>query len=304
MLNLSTCWASGPCRSGAELLNRLRTFNLSGIELDYRIRPKVFQGMRESLKKDGPRIASIHNYFPAPLEESGLRPGGDIFRLSQPDKEERRKAVEWTTRTIEHANDLEARAVVLHCGYVDMVSEAEKLHAYYKEGGPAAEEARTFLKNKLAQRDALKPKHLDSLLSSLDQLIQIAQKQNIRLGLENRYDYHELPGLDDFAVIFREFRGAPIGYWHDCGHAHTAELLNVIEPGSLLKRYGEHLIGVHLHDARGLDDHLPPGRGEIDFEALKPHLQETTLLVLELKPGTADSAVAEGLANIRNRLGL
>ncbi|NIS46468.1 MAG: hypothetical protein GWN76_11420, partial [candidate division Zixibacteria bacterium] len=44
------------------------------------------------------------------------------------------------------------------------------------------------------------------------------------------------------------------------------------------------LIGVHLHDAIGLDDHIPPGSGEIDFAALKPFLKADTIKVIELKP--------------------
>jgi len=43
----------------------------------------------------------------------------------------------------------------------------------------------------------------------------------VLLGLENRYHDHELPGPDDFKVIFDKFKGAPVGYWHDTGHAHA-----------------------------------------------------------------------------------
>ena len=120
----------------------------------------------------------------------------------------------------------------------------------------------------------------------------------MRLGLENRYHYHELPGIDDFALLFREFDGAPLGYWHDTGHAHANEVLSLCSAVDLLKRYGSKLLGCHLHDARGLDDHLPPGRGQIDFPALGAFLSPTTLQVIELRPGTTPEEAREGVQHL------
>ncbi len=60
-------------------------------------------------------------------------------------------------------------------------------------------------------------------------------------------------------AIFDTFKGAPIGYWHDTGHAHANEILGLIPKNSLLQNYADQLIGIHLHDAIGLDDHIPPG---------------------------------------------
>ena len=63
---------------------------------------------------------------------------------------------------------------------------------------------KSFIRNKLnAAGQALKPEHLGQfIVSSLDRLVPVAEKQGVLLGLENRYHYHELPGLDDFKVIF------------------------------------------------------------------------------------------------------
>jgi sugar phosphate isomerase/epimerase len=143
---------------------------------------------------------------------------------------------------------------------------------------------------------------MDCLLTSLDRLVAVAEKQGVLLGLENRYHYHELPGPDDFEVIFDAFKGAPIGYWHDTGHAHANQTLGIIPKGSLLQDNSDRLIGVHLHDAVGLNDHIPPGSGEIDFAALKPFLYADTIKVIELKPGIPASEVSEGIKFIREKL--
>ena len=302
MISLSTSWKSSTCRNGDALVQSVADAGFEGIELEYRIEKPVFHQMVPALERLGLNVVSVHNYFPVPSIIPHSAGGGDLFLMSHPDKERRLEAIKWSTKTIEHANDLEATAVVLHCGRVEMAPEMEMLRHYFDTGRIDSAEARAFLNRKLQERDRIKPKHMDSLLFSIDRLIRIAEKQNIILGLENRYHYHELPGPDDFEILFSEFRGGPIGYWHDTGHAYANEMLGVIPDGEMLKRYSDQLVGMHLHDAVRLDDHLAPGKGEIDFNAFRPFLEKDIPVVVELKPGTPDSEVSEGLCFIRQLL--
>ena len=129
-----------------------------------------------------------------------------------------------------------------------------------------------------------------------------AERYGILLGLENRFFYDELPTPDDFAEIFRTLEGSPIGYWHDTGHARVNECLTVLQPDSLLTHYAANLIGVHIHDAIGLEDHLAPGSGEIDFEPLKSCLKPDTLKVAELKPQIPEVEVLQGIRFIRQKI--
>ncbi len=299
MIALSTSWKSSGCRDGDALVQAVADAGCGAIELEYRIEAPVFHQMVPALKRSGIRVVSIHNYFPTPSKIPHSKGGADLFLLSHPEKEERLEAIKWSTKTVEHANDMEAAAVVLHCGRVEMAHEMEKFRNYFNTGRIDSEEARTFIARKLQERDRIKAHHMDSLLFSIDRLIHIAEKQNVILGLENRYHYHELPGPDDFEILFSEFRGGPLGYWHDAGHAHANERLGITPGGEMLKRYADHLVGIHLHDAAGLDDHLAPGKGEVDFEAFRPFLERDIPAVVELKPGTPDSEVSEGFRFVR-----
>ena len=300
MIALSTSWKSIQCRDGDALVQAVADSGFEGIELEYRIGEPLYQRMMPALKRSGLMVVSVHNYFPIPPIIPHSKGGGDLFLLSDPDKEKRLEAIKWTAKTIEHAGDLEAFAVVLHCGRVEMAHEMEKLRDYFNTDRIDSEEARAFIKGKLEERDRNKSKYMDSLLFSIDRLIPRAEKHNIILGLENRYHYHELPGPDEFEILFSEFKGGPLGYWHDTGHAHANEKLGIIPGGEMLKRYSDHLVGIHLHDATGLDDHLAPGKGEIDFEPIRPFFEKDIPTVVELKPGTLDSEVSAGFRFVRN----
>ena len=305
MLALSTSWQSAGSATVEEMFAAMKNLDIAGIELGYRISEDFYQEMLEPLKHFDLKVVSIHNYFPIPPVKSvkkDSKGSGDLFLLSSQDDEERQRALRYTIKTIEHAAEIDAAAVVLHCGFVEMNHEMQVLYQYYNSNRLNTEDAQIFIHKKLEERNSRKPGHMHSLLASLDFLVSVAEKHGVLLGLENRYHYHELPGPDDFEVIFDTFKGAPIGYWHDTGHAHANESLGIIPRGSLLHAFATRLIGVHLHDAVGLDDHIPPGSGEIDFAALRPFLKGDTIKVIELKSGIPASEVSAGIRFIREKL--
>lgn len=298
MTALSTSFASGRFTDGEALLAALEGFDIAGIELEYRISEKVFHQMKPLLMRSRLKVVSVHNFFPIPGVVKKSKGEGDLFLLSHPDREERLNAVKWTLRTIEHAHELESGVVVLHCGRVEMEPGIDKLHEFYRSGQIESDEVQTFIANMIEYRDRKKPKHIDALLFSLDRLVTVAERYHVTLALENRYHYHELPGTDDFLTIFNELDGAPLGYWHDNGHAHVNEVLSMGKADTLLNMNRDRLVGIHLHDAIGLDDHLPPGTGDIDFPKILTGLKPDAIKVIELKAGTGDSDIVAGIEHI------
>ena len=295
MISVSTSFISNRITNGEALVERISELPVDGIELEYRISRTTFEQMRSPLKQSGREIVSIHNFFPTPLFTPPVQGSGDLFLLSAQDAEERQRAVYWSKRTIEHANDLEAPVVILHCGRADISPELKQLYEFHKNNQVESPEAQIFLQRKRSERNQAIPGHLDALLFSIDQLIRYAEKQGVVLGIENRYHYHELPTPSVLHRLLAEFKGGPLGYWHDTGHAHANEVLGFIEPGMLLQDFGQDIVGMHWHDAVGLDDHLVPGQGEIDFSALEPYLNDNLPIVIELKPGTSSRGVEDGI---------
>jgi sugar phosphate isomerase/epimerase len=295
MLALSTSWCSSTLSDGPELVAVVARHGVAGVELDYRIGAKTFGPMPAALKRAGLTVVSVHNFCPHPADMARFSPSGDLLSLSDREKEIRRRAVALTARTLEIAAELEAGVLVLHCGRVAMEPEIPAWQRLFDTDQIRSECGREFAARKLAQRDRLKGPHLDALCFSLDSLLRLAERHGLRLGLENRVHFHELPGPEDFALLFEKFAGAPLGYWHDTGHAQRNAALGICTPQSLLAAGAKHLLGLHLHDARGLTDHLPLGSGEIDFGALKPFLAAGIPRVIELTPGTPEADVTTSI---------
>jgi sugar phosphate isomerase/epimerase len=298
MLAISTSFVSSwESFSAKELIRYLDELSINAVELEYRIPASKYTDIKINLKQANIKVTSVHNFFPYAPIYPHLRPSGDLFSLADLDPDKRKLAVLGTQRTIAHANDIEANSVVLHCGFVEMEHQFQQLRDYLTQNQIKSQASQRFIEQKLAMLDQKKEKHLSCLLFSLEKLLRMAEKEGVRLGLENRFHYFELPTPSDFAHIFDEFQGAALGYWHDTGHAHAHEKLTLIEPGFLLKNYSQNLIGMHLHDAIALEDHLAPGKGEIHLKEILSKIDKNnTTFVLELKPGTSKPDIQSGIS--------
>ncbi len=282
MLGISTCWWHHKGGRGDQIIDEILRLGLDGVELEYRITPTMYREMKPRLKKAALPVFSVHNFFPIP---EGLGPdagSGDLFLLSSTDPEERSRALKYTIRTIDHAHDLEARAVVLHLGRVDMPNPAERFLRLYNSGKAQQKERLAFIDKQRRTRQPIAQRNLDAVLLSLEKLNKEAEKKGIFLGIENRYHFHEIPNFEEIGLILKTFQGGHIRYWHDVGHARVQENLGILGPNDLLEAYSEHIIGIHLHDVRGLQDHLAPGQGNVDFGEIKPFLKPSVIKILEL----------------------
>jgi len=142
---------------------------------------------------------------------------------------------------------------------------------------------------------------MDALLFSLEKIVKRAEQLEVIVGIENRYYFQEIPDVEEIGIILGQFRGGPIGYWHDTGHAAVFEALGIVRHEALLQRYAAHLLGVHLHDALGIDDHKPPGRGEIDFDMVSRYLPEGAIKIMEIHPSARGHEILDGLELLKER---
>ncbi|MBW2365562.1 MAG: hypothetical protein JRF25_10985, partial [Deltaproteobacteria bacterium] len=61
-------------------------------------------------------------------------------------------------------------------------------------------------------------------------------------------------------------------------------------------------IGMHLHDVTGLDDHLSPGQGEIEYGEIRPFMKPGLIKVLEIHSKVEKKELREGARFIRKEI--
>jgi sugar phosphate isomerase/epimerase len=300
VIGLSTVWTSRDARSGEELLGPILDLGFEGVELEYRITQQIFREIRPRIRNHEIQVLSIHNYFPVPAIIPQERASGDCFSLSSLDREEREQGVFYTCHTLEQAHDLEARAVVLHLGKVETDLPKDGLQQLYR-GERWNDEGPKLLQREREERSRLRDPHLDALLFSLERILKRAEQLGVVVGIENRYYFQEMPDKEEIGIILDQFQGGPIGYWHDTGHAAVAETLGILRHEELLQSYAPHLIGLHLHDALGVDDHKPPGQGEIAFEMVQGYLSVEAIKIMEIHPSARGSEILDGLGFLKEK---
>lgn len=144
---------------------------------------------------------------------------------------------------------------------------------------------------------------MDATRKSLKELIDYAGRSGIRLSLENCYHYMDVPTLDEMESLLQLGDEERLGMQFDVGHAIVMDRLGFMPYMEWLKRFGPRILGVHLHDVRGLEDHFAPGLGNIDFEKISKYIPVNAILTIEIRGMNSMEDICNGLA-LLNRAGI
>lgn len=244
-------------------------------------------------------VSSVHNICPRPTDAGGARIADPS--LVAVDDAERRHAVALTRATMDLARRVGADAIVVHAGGLVVLPEEEKrLDDLFRAGEAETDEFRSLRARLVAARRMVAGPAIARLILSLRDLVPYAEAVGVRLGLESRQDYRDIPALEDCAAIFRTFDSPMLGYWHDTGHAQRQENLGYTAHEAWLQQLGDRLVGFHLHDCLGLRDHLIPGRGRVDFGMVVSYLRADTVPACEFDYGEDIADIRAGLDFLRD----
>ena len=281
MLAISTLWNALKQPDGAALFDELKTLGFEKLELSRHLTPDQVEQLKPYLRENPP--CSIHNFCPILPGTSPTEAEHDKILLSSLNADERKEAVRRTRQTMELAVELETPIVVLHLGEVDTYDRSYLMVDLYNYGerefeafGQKVMEATEWRKRKAA-------KHRDAVLRSLDELNECALRMDLCIAIENRPQYYQIPDFDEVGLFFEEFSGSPMRYWHDIGHAARQERLGVCWADKWLEDYAEHLVGVSVHDMKGLEAYHPPGTGDLEWDAIFKTLPADIPKVLEVR---------------------
>lgn len=284
------------------MLREIRELGFEYAELSHGIRLSLVPGILEAVDAGEIKICTLHNFCPLPLGVSRAAP--NIFKFTSLDHRERDNALRHTLKTLELAERVHASLVVLHLGHVEMREYTQKLLELVAAGQRDTPKYRRLCEELEARREAVKERHLEVAYDQLRQIEEVARRRGLFLGIENREALEEVPFESDLPFFFFEFRGGVVRYWHDTGHAQIKENLGFIQHAMHLESLAGELAGFHVHDVEFPGrDHRAPGRGTIDFAALRPFVKPEHIKVIELSPSLDREEVLAGYAHLRSLWG-
>jgi len=289
MISFSTCWNSGRHNAGDEMLREIKgEFGLDLIELGHGIRISLIPGIQKIFDAGEVRFSSLHNFCPLPVEVLAALP--DCYQFSAVYPQERERAIKQTFQTIDFAARLGAPFVVLHLGAVKMRPITDLLIELTKAGEYLSRKYVRLKLRAVQKRERSAATYLQRVKDGLRRVIDYAAAKNVRLGLENRRGYEEIPTERELPALLDEMDSPQIGYWHDFGHAQIKENLAFLDHAEWLRRIAPRTLGCHVQDCIWpAQDHQPPFAGDVDLEKLVPLLPANCLFVWEMSPRkTAD----------------
>src|SRR3990172_4373975 len=304
---LSTMWSQGrfPHKDRDSMARFAKTASQLGfpaVEINYVIPP---EGVEELLASNHVSIASLHS--PTPRVKTADGRWSEALNLAATDEAERVHAVRLACATVDHAVRAGARYVVVHLGGIESGGRAEMFESekrrrrLFDEGGRGVEEVEALRAQAHAERREGAGGNLPQARRSLAEMAEHAARSGVAIGLENRFHYHELPGLDEMHELLAGYPPDVASFWLDVGHAEVLDRLGLVPRGRWLDEQGARCIGAHVHDVDGLADHRAPGRGDVDWSYIARGLPAQAPRVFEINQKQPEEAVAAAIPFLRER---
>jgi sugar phosphate isomerase/epimerase len=288
--SLSTMWAFDNYPDLNDFFKLSARLGFQKIELNHQIN----SAMLSQVKLDHYQFSSIHEPCPADISTKELV--NRDWLISSVDEDSRKLGIDAVKKSIDLAHELGAPIVVIHCGTIPSdIDYEKKLRTLFKVGKIGSEEYLQIKSQLIDHRRKLIDPRLQAVKKSLHELLEYANRINVRLGLENRYHYMDIPSIDEMNELLSLANSSQLGFIYDVGHAQALDRLGFYSHEDWLKRYSSRMFGAHLHDVIGLTDHYAPGLGEIDFSKIAQYLPEDSFRTFELLPGNTLAQVKDGV---------
>lgn len=287
---LSTNWNNTRLNDGAQIADEALALGFDALELGYGTTPEQLPGFKSRL--DQIPVTSVHAYCPVPIGAPSGHP--EIYQLADPHEDLRALARLHLRKTFACAAELGAKTIVFHAAYVNAQSYLSHfLHGTKRVMTPTAADRK--------RRQARGLKVMDTLMREFEQLRPFLEQDGLTLALENLPRFEGFPSTDEAEELMKRLEGAPIALWFDTGHARVRECRQWdVSATTAAERLAPWIRGMHLNDVDSLhDDHFAPGKGKVDFAALKPLAARPQVLhVVEPHPEVTSEDLRNGLVHL------
>jgi HAD superfamily hydrolase (TIGR01509 family) len=288
--SLSTMWLKDNFATLPDFFEFARRTGFSHVELNHKINSEMLEGLEMAHYP----VSSLHEPCPSDIPVPTLVK--QDWLISSVDEEKRRKGVDAVRRSVDLAARMGVKMIVVHPGQTTMDAGLEKqLRALILGGKKGSDEFNAIKQQMVATRTELAPAAFTAVKKSITELLEYARPHKIRLGLENRYHYREIPSPDEMETLLSLGEPELLGVTFDVGHAEHLSRLGFYPYMEWLERFSSRIFETHLHDMRGIVDHFAPGMGEVDFAQLARYLPDTAIRTCEFIDTNSPEDVISGL---------
>jgi len=301
-LSLSIAWNDHKHQEVTDVIDEVRSLGFSAIELNYKLPAERFDLYAAAVGQQRITVPSIHNYCPIPEGYSVDTTNPDIPSLASIDEATRQEAVASTKRTLQAAQRVKAKAIVVHSGRVESEKRTYRLIELSHEYGIESKEFLALRAEAIDERGSKQKEHFDALCTSYAELIPVALDTQVVLGVENRFHYCELPNPRECSELFRLFATPWLQYWHDVGHAFIHESLGFYPDGFYLESFYKNMVGMHIHDIMDLKDHQAPFTGDFNWYALRRYDLSQVIKVIEVQSWNSADDIRYGAERFENEV--
>lgn len=286
------------------MLREMADLGFEHVELSHGTKITLVPGILRAAEEGMVKIASTHNFCPLPAGVFHSAP--NLFEPSSSDRQEHDQWLRHTKRSVDFAAQMRARVLVCHLGSVKFFwfNPATPLERYLEKNPKADIPNDKVYQAKLAKslekmRRQMGP-FWEQTKKSVAEIFDYAAQKGVKLGFENREAFEELPLDGDYETYLAGLPAtAPVGYWHDTGHAEIKQNMGILNHRAHLEKNAPRLLGFHLHDVNAAgQDHQAVGSGKIDFKMISSFWRPEHLLVLELSPRLSVEEVRASKARI------
>ena len=284
------------------MIQEILDLGFENVELGHGIRLSLVDGILKMHQAGKVKFTSLHNFCPLPVEITRASP--DCYQISAASQSERERAIRHTFQTIDFAKRLGAKFVVMHLGSVPIDDYTTKLVKMAEVGMMMTKQ---FVRTKLEAvkaRESNQANPFARAKESFRRIVDYAGERGIKLGVESRHSYEEIPSETEMMDVLAEFHPPTTGYWHDFGHVQVKHNLSFLDHVSWMQKVAGRLIGCHLHDTKWPGrDHMAPFTGDVEYDKLLPLLPPDMLFVFEMSPRRTRDEIVTSLAKWKERYG-
>jgi sugar phosphate isomerase/epimerase len=284
------------------MIQEILDLGFDTVELGHGTRLPLVEGILKMWEAGKVKVSSLHNFCPLPPEIPRASP--DCYQFSSHLDGERERAVRHSFKTIDFAKRLGARFVVIHLGSVPIGDYTDKLVRMAEVGMHMSKDFVRLKLEAVKKREANSEKAFQRMLGCLQRVYDYAAEREIKLGIESRHSYEEIPSEREMLTVLNQFPGPTAGYWHDFGHVQVKHNLGFLDHVEWMQKVAPRLIGCHLHDTKWPGrDHMAPFTGDVEYDKLLAFLPKDTLFVFEMSPRRTNEEITTAAAKWRERFG-